>query len=151
MKKWKSEVAYSFLVISAVVCSYLQMRCYVECEDRRCEKTSNMYQGNSRSYPKEHWKFKVSESCVNCRHSSFVRKHWDEDGLFCENCKINHTGRIDTHFLYDAALMCMKCGHEENIPKGHEELDINCGKCKMGHSDHYDKKILKVERNKHDK
>ncbi len=103
---------------------------------------SNLICKVPKCYNTRHWKNRISKSCMHCLHNSFITKHWSEDGLFCENCKKFHKGKIAKHYYYDKALRCRLCGHEKMISKGHNEAKIACAKCKMGHYDYYNKNVL---------
>lgn len=94
-------------------------------------------------YPERHWKNRVSNSCMHCGHMSFITRHWNKDGLYCENCKTTHKGKIAKHYFYDKALNCTPCGHKNMISKTHNEAKINCSNCKMGHYKHYSNNVLK--------
>lgn len=84
----------------------------------------------SKRYPANHWKNKVASTCMNCGHADFICRHWFEDGLYCENCKIRHVNKLAKHYLYDEALTCMLCNHKNIIPKAHKGFSIKCNKCK---------------------
>jgi len=96
-------------------------------------------------YPDSHWKDKVSGSCVGCGHKSFVTKHWNQDRLYCENCKTLHKSKnkANRHYMYDAAITCMACGHKGRLPKSHTTSGIKCSSCKMEHYEYYGDTVLK--------